>query len=374
MSDRKPRSRRTVRKTSQEDLISKFESGAGVSKKSQQMLDDLKQRDKSKESDVHDDPLFKTSSEIDRVLVDYIQPQPDNPRYLPVKFVRGIDSSDTKLLTNCVVCEKGLLENRLEKSNPRYNSVQREIEEIRGLAETLKHSELVHPITVWRKNMADYPIVSGHRRYYAIRFLYGGLIKVKVKIYAEKPKNLNVLRHIENFSRNDLALPDALESYSNAVLEIEALEGGVVKEGRASVIQSYLGLGKTSYYRYEKIYEFIDDVMPLAKDNIVVSLKAIYAEIKAAEKHGRDAVITYLRELKESGKFKKFDTPKPKVGRKKSFIKLPRIEVNQATAVEKLLKEDVTKLDIGIDWSKVDYKNPAEVESIVKTVVQALAK
>tara|TARA_Y100001951_G_C11277523_1_gene262945 strand:+ start:223 stop:1347 length:1125 start_codon:yes stop_codon:yes gene_type:complete len=374
VSDRKPRSRRTVSKTSQEDLISKFESGAGVSKKSQQMLDDLKQRDKSKESDVHDDPLFKTSSEIDRVLVDYIQPQPDNPRYLPVKFVRGIDSSDTKLLTNCVVCEKGLLENRLEKSNPRYNSVQREIEEIRGLAETLKHSELVHPITVWRKNMADYPIVSGHRRYYAIRFLYGGLIKVKVKIYAEKPKNLNVLRHIENFSRNDLALPDALESYSNAVLEIEALEGGVVKEGRASVIQSYLGLGKTSYYRYEKVYEFIDDVMPLAKDNIVVSLKAIYAEIKAAEKQGRDAVITYLRELKESGKFKKFDTRKPKVGRKKSFIKLPRIEVNQVTAVERLLKEDVTKLDIGIDWSKVDYKNPAEVESIVKTVVQALAK
>ena len=49
MSDRKPRSRRTVSKTSQEDLISKFESGAGVSKKSQQMLDDLKQRDKSKD-------------------------------------------------------------------------------------------------------------------------------------------------------------------------------------------------------------------------------------------------------------------------------------------------------------------------------------
>ena len=48
--------------------------------------------------------------------------------------------------------------------------------------------------------------------------------------------------------------------------------------------------------------------------------------------------------------------------------------MNQATAVERLLKEDVTKLDIGIDWSKVDYKNPAEVESIVKTVVQALAK
>ena len=84
MTAKKPRSRRVTKPSSQEDLISKFQSGEGVSKKSQQMLDDLKQRDKSKESNVHDDPLFKTSSEIDRVLVDYIQPQSDNPRYLPV--------------------------------------------------------------------------------------------------------------------------------------------------------------------------------------------------------------------------------------------------------------------------------------------------
>ena len=51
MTNAKKARRRTVAKiNSQEDLINKFESGEGVSKKSQQMLDDLKERDKSKES------------------------------------------------------------------------------------------------------------------------------------------------------------------------------------------------------------------------------------------------------------------------------------------------------------------------------------
>ena len=45
MNSPKKARRRTVGKVnSQEDLISQFESGEGVSKKSQQMLDDLKAR------------------------------------------------------------------------------------------------------------------------------------------------------------------------------------------------------------------------------------------------------------------------------------------------------------------------------------------
>ena len=183
MNRHKKASRRTVgRVNSQEDVRSQFESGEGVYKKGQQMLDDLNARDKSKESEGHDVPILKTSSELDRVLVDYIQPQSDNSRYLPVTFAQKADNESIAALDNCVVCEKGILENRLSKDNPRYDAVNLEIEEIKNLAETLKHSELVHPISVWRKNMTDYPIVAGHRRLYAIRFLYGGLIKVNVKI------------------------------------------------------------------------------------------------------------------------------------------------------------------------------------------------
>tara|TARA_Y200000002_G_scaffold215419_1_gene177761 strand:+ start:156 stop:1286 length:1131 start_codon:yes stop_codon:yes gene_type:complete len=376
MTAKKPRSRRVTKPSSQEDLISKFQSGEGVSKKSQQMLDDLKQRDKSKESNVHDDPLFKTSSEIDRVLVDYIQPQSDNPRYLPVKFAKRDDADSIALLKNCVVCEKGLIENRLDKSNPRYDAVDAEIEEIKGLAETLKHSELVHPIAVWRKNMSDYAIVAGHRRYYAIRYLYGGLIKIKVKIYAEKPKNINVLRHIENFSRNDLTLPDALNSYSNAVTELESIEGEKLSKSRASVVTSYLGIGRTTFYRYDKLYEYREFVMPLLENKIVESLRGLYEEIIKAEQEGREEVEKYLGSLLSQEKFHKYlQVPVvKKAGRTKQFISLPKVKVDKASAIKRLLTEDVTQLELGIDWNSVDFNDPVMLEKALKELFKSLSK
>ncbi len=374
---KKPRRRTVGKSTSQEDLISQFESGEGVSKKSQQMLDELKERDKSKESEVHDDPLFKTPSELDRVLVDYIQPQADNPRYLPVKFAKKADEESVSALADCVVCEKGVLENRLDKSNARYDAVNKEIEEIKGLAETLKHSELLHPIAVWRRNMSDYAIVAGHRRFYAIRYLYGGLIKVKVKIYAEKPKNLNVLRHIENFSRADLTPPDALTSYANAVQELETLERSHIQDDRSAVVTSYLGISRTSFYRYDKLYEYGEVVMPLLEKKIVTSLVGLYEEITKAEDHGKHAAaVSYLKSMNDAKKFFKFlplEAPK-KQGRAKQFIHLPKVKVSQTSAIRRLLTEDVTKLDTGIEWDKVDFEDAAALEKVLKSLLASLVK
>ena len=373
-SPKKARRRTVVKVNSQEDLISQFESGEGVSKKSQQMLDDLKARDKSKESEVHDDPIFKTSSELDRVLVDYIQPQSDNSRYLPVTFAQKSDDESIAALSNCVVCEKGVLENRLSKDNPRYDAVSLEIEEIKNLAETLKHSELVHPISVWRKNMTDYPIVAGHRRFYAIRFLYGGLIKVKVKIYAEKPRNLNVLRHIENFSRSDLTPPDALNSYAKAVRELESLEGAKMQTERTSLVTSYLGISRPSYYRYDKLYEHFEIVYKLLENKVVTSLIALYEEIKKAEKY--NDVERYLNRLADVGKFKKYipSNISKKPGRAKQYITMPKVKVTQTSAIRRLLTEDVTKLDIGIDWENVNFDDAAALEKVLKSLLVSLSK
>lgn len=373
-NERKARRRTVGKVNSQEDLINKFESGEGVSKKSQQMLDDLKERDKSKESEVHDDPIFKTASELDRVLVDYIQPQPDNARYLPVTFAQKSDDESIAALDNCVVCEKGVLENRLSKDNPRYDAVNKEIEEIRNLAETLKHSELVHPISVWRKNMTDYPIVAGHRRFYAIRFLYGGLIKIKAKIYAEKPQNLSVLRHIENFSRSDLTPPDALDSYAKAVRELENLEGSKMLTERISLVTSYLGISRTSFFRYDKLYEHFDVVHKLLENKVVTSLVALYEEIKKAEGHKDEE--RYLKMLVDAAKFTKYfpiDTPK-KPGRVKQYITMPKVKVTQTSAIRRLLTEDVTKLDVGIDWEKVNFDDAVAVEKVLKSLLASLSK
>ena len=267
-----------------------------------------------------------------------------------------------------------MLENRLSKDNPRYDAVSLEIEEIKNLAETLKHSELVHPISVWRKNMTDYPIVAGHRRFYAIRFLYGGLIKVKVKIYAEKPRNLNVLRHIENFSRSDLTPPDALNSYAKAVRELESLEGAKMQTERTSLVTSYLGISRPSYYRYDKLYEHFEIVYKLLENKVVTSLIALYEEIKKAEKY--NDVERYLNRLADVGKFKKYipSNISKKPGRAKQYITMPKVKVTQTSAIRRLLTEDVTKLDVGIDWENVNFDDAVALEKVLKSLLVSLSK
>lgn len=373
-----PRRRRVRDVTSQEDLINQLEQGEGVSKRSRQMLDDLKERDKAKASDVHDQPIFSTASEVDRILLDYLQPQPDNPRYLPVIIAKNTEPQTLADLTDCVVCEKGILENRLDKSNTRFSTVEKELDAIRELAETLKHNDLVHPITVWRANMSNYPIISGHRRYYAIRYLYGGMVKVKVKVYLKKPENVSVLRHIENFSRADLTPPDTLSSYINAVTELESILGsGALKSKRADTICSHLGISRAQHYRLDKLTEFREQTLPLLEKGVVTNISAFYAEInKAEESGGKAEVINYLKGIDSKGRFVKFmPVSKPQGrGRTKKFITMPKVDVGQTDAIKRLLTEDVTKLDIGIDWEDVDYNDATQLEKVLKQLMLTLAK
>lgn len=374
----KPRRRKVRDSRSQEDMISQFESGEGVSSRSRRMLDDLKTRDKSKQSDVHDQPLFSTSSEVDRILMDYIQPQADNPRYLPVKIPRDNNPETLSALDDCVVCEKGILENRLSKDNPRFNIIDIEVEKIKELAESLRHNELIQPITVWRANMSNYPIVSGHRRYYAIRYLYGGTVKVKTKIYPSKPKNIGVLRHIENFSRRDLTAPDTLKSYMAAISELStASDEEAFKRNKLSIVCTNLGISKTHYYRLEKLADYSEQVFAIWESGLDVGLNVLSAEIKKAEQHGGEkSVSAYLDSLQKNKKFHIFLEPtKPKGrGRTKQFISLPKVKVENTGVVKRLLTEDMTKLDIGIDWDDVDFDDALKVEQVLKKVIASLSK
>ncbi len=369
--------RRMARRSSQADLISQFQSGVGGSEKSRAMLDGMKKRDEEKTTIVHKEPLFKTPSETDRILVDYIQPQKDNPRYLPVVFADEPTPEAIAALTDCVVCEKDILENRLKPSDPRYAQVEDEIKEILALAETLRHNEMIHPIVVWRKNMTDYPIVAGHRRLYAVRYLYGGMVKIKTKIYPTRPANLNVLRHIENFSRSDLAPADAMRSYRNAVEEITNTMGDSLESNRHQTISSHLGIGVSTYYRYEKLSEYYDLVAPLLERRIASSLVSLHEEISLAEKQGRDAVIGYLDGMLKNNKYSQFSAPpEPEPPRKrasaKKYISLPKIKISQTSALRRLLTEDVTKMDTGIDWDSVDLDSPEELEEVIKAVLTTL--
>lgn len=53
---------------------------------------------------------------------------------------------------------------------------------------------------------------------------------------------------------------------------------------------------------------------------------------------------------------------------------MPKVKVTQTSAIRRLLTEDVTQLDVGIDWGKVDFEDAAMVEKVLKALLTALSK
>jgi ParB family chromosome partitioning protein len=381
--------RRTVKSkpTRPVDMVSEFEEASSVSKKSKKILEQMQAKEFDKKSTVHEEPLFNSGAQFDLVLMEYIRPQEDNPRYLPIKSSNSSKENQSSTLNDCVICEKGILENRLNKNNPRYDEIEAEIEAIKSLADSIKSNGLVQPITVWRGNTSNFPIISGHRRFYAISYLYGRMVKIKTKIYPEKPKNLHILRHVENFSRADLSASDALRSYAAAVQDLNdelAILTSATK--RKDTVTHQLGLSKTQYYRFEKAVKYYQALLPALDVGYISSIKNADEVIAKLEKvGGADKVHEYLDFLSVSGKYLNVEDyllenatekpkPKPKIGPAKRFISFPKIKINHSKSIIRLLKEDITKLDIGIDWDSLDMDDPKALEEALGHVIKELCK
>jgi ParB family chromosome partitioning protein len=374
-----PRRRTTKNNAHQEDLIAKFQNGEVDSKRSQEKLDGMKALDKTKENKEKNDPLFNSPSEVEFILLDYMQPQKDNPRFLPVVTSSNGSAESIAKLKDCVVCEKGILENRLDKSHPRFEEAELEIEQIILFAESLKRIDMVHPITVWRANMSNYPIISGHRRYYAVRYLYGGTIKVKAKVYLKKPRFVSVLRHAENFSRASLAATDAITDFMAAVKELEDnLKPEELKPNKVETVCQHLALSQATFYRFDKLSNYADLVKPLFEYKIATNIQELVAEIKKAEKAGgRKVVESYLQSMFTKKKFTPFLHKKEAStsrGRAKTYITMPKIKVSNKGAIKRLLTEDVTQLDLGIDWDTVDLDDTEQLEKALKIIISSLSK
>jgi ParB family chromosome partitioning protein len=276
-----------------------------------------------------------------------------------------------------VVCEKGLLENRLDKSDPQCTQVDDEIEKIIALAENIKELGLIHPITVWRANTTNYPVVTGHRRYYALRYLYGTNVKVRCKIHFERPSNLKAQRHAENFLRMNLPPAQALDSFIQARTEMAPDLEGLKATEAGQLVCKRLGMSNALRYRYEKLAQYEKEISALFKSKLFNSINAADEFVKECEKcfkSNSEEVSAYLQKILKSGKVV---SPQPKKAKKssaKKYFTLPKIRVEHSQAVKRLLTEDVTTLDIGVDWDNVDFEDPAHVEMLLERLIIHLTK
>ena len=131
--------------------------------------------------------------------------------------------------------------------------------------------------------------------------------------------------------------------------------------------------------------------MPLLVEGYVTQLKDFPDEMSKAEtKGGEEAVHQYLKAISDAKSFLPFSeigqritepetnesevqkVPKSR-GRAKKFISFPKVDVAHSSAIKRLLSEDVTKLDLGIEWDRLDLDDTKQLEDVLKTIIKKLS-
>ncbi|MBW8191389.1 ParB N-terminal domain-containing protein [Neiella marina] len=388
----KPRKRRNVaRASSQQQLINDLkDQSVPMGAKAEKLAASNSFTSKQDASHL-DEPLFADKFSLEHIIVQRISPQEDNARFLPIATTLG-DADKIAAATDCVVCDKGILENRLAKDHPRYAEVDAEIAEIISLSRSIKREGLIHPITVWRQTTSSYPILAGHRRYYAVLFLYGHLVSIRIKIYLKKPKRPQVIRFMENNLRQDTSFYDTLRSYEFAITELSPeLPADLPPIERLKRVMEFLGVGKTTYYRLNKLLNYKSILEPLLAAN-VGNQTELYNKVIELEKTAPNEVDAQLTQwvndvlsgaVDISVEAPEQETPssrpapkkaKRTSGRVRKHYSIPKLPVSNPEPIKQLVSRGFASIDCGVDWDALDYGDVTKVQEALEVAIQKLVE
>lgn len=374
---------RQVKRNPNEDLLNELTKGNALhNPQSKETFERLKKIEEAKQSEDTADKVFSDIYSLEAVLLGYMRPQEDNPRYLPVGRTSG-EINEIEKLTDCIVCEKGILENRLNDDNPRKEVANETIEYIKELSDSIKSEGLIEPIIVWQKSTTSFPIIAGHCRYYALRYLYGTDRQVRVHVYLNKPENVGLLRFIENTKRENLSTIDSIASFEQALKEITPeFETCESKGERSKLIAKRMGLSLTHYYRFYRIYSRIEILQPLLL-SISVGMNSLENFISQVEKENKgnedEALMIAVKEAIAGGSL----TYKPNevtllkthgAGPRAKYFSIPKLSIEQPEQLKTLLFSDVSQINCGVNWEQLDFNDPKMVKDALKKLINNLFK
>lgn len=160
------------------------------------------------------------------------------------------ENQESNSRTRFVIYDSPLV-NPFEVDDARYREAQETINSIKRLAGSIRESGLLNNIEVYTSG-SQYHIVHGHKRYFALKCLYGDNHAINCTVHRRKPKDLLIRRFAENSARSDLSL------------QAELLQFEKTLEGMHEV------------YPNEKLtIRFVADTLALKKSKVGVYLKVL---------------------------------------------------------------------------------------------------
>jgi len=177
----------------------------------------------------------------------------------------------------------------IDDSNPRAAEMRAQLEEIEGLAATIKSSGLMNPIEVYR--MGDrFEIATGQRRYLAHRML--GLPMIRASVLLKKPDALRTQQWVENEQRSNMSLPERVFGLREVFAEAGLIDAS--RAERAKYMIEAMGMKQSSAYRYLAIYDAPPEIHDAIRDGHLTSVTTAYQICSRPDDEVLGALQAYL--------------------------------------------------------------------------------
>ncbi|WP_282131205.1 hypothetical protein [Pseudoalteromonas aliena] len=337
--------------------------------------------------------LNDESFEYKSIFFSSVAPDPTNGRFLPSIF---IDDEHAKLFVarklskgqliklyhaeDHVLIGKSVIINCITRSNEDRKRASQTINSIIELGDNISVSEMIQVPTVFPLEDGKYQILTGHRRFFALVYAKGYGAVAQFKVYDTKPLLTKVKQFQENASREDLPQYGKLQAFLNARIEIDTLNKVRALSGMSRLtireIVSTLGISMGAYDNYNVLVRY-PSVTIAYENGCSYSFIKMKKLILSIESNYKTQHVKSTLDVLDKKEISKLIEQQIQGIRKLSEKVLPSFTIqslNSQSGLKKLLTQDVTKMDINVDWDSLDWKDKKSVSAALNKLVDYLNK
>lgn len=341
----------------------------------------------------YNEELYSTSFEYKSIFLSLIQPDPTNGRFLPSILINDEHAKQfcSRKITkkqlieiydgeNHVLVGKHCIINCLKHGSDDWNKASKTIESIIDLGENISMSEMIQVPTIYPIEHDRYQLLTGHRRFFALVYAKGYGSAAQFKIYDKQPIFVKIKQFQENSSREDLPQYGKLMAFSNALIEVEALNNAKIRTGEKKLTvketATALGISMGAYDNYNVLtrYAAVQRAYESGLSFSFVKVKKIVLSVESQYK-----LENNITSLRSSDRKTISETIYAQLTNKRDDLAHTqpkhdfRIKpIHSASALKKLLTNNVMELDIDIDWSSIDWQDHSSVSKALNTIVNYL--
>lgn len=321
----------------------------------------------------------------DKIPMDRISTNPDNPRQLPITVTDIVDYRDrVRAKVGNSGTDEQFFTAAVDMIASERDVVQSTLEEIILLAKSIGRNGLFNPISVYREQGnsdnqgSRYTILSGERRFLAHTFLSRPTIKAEVREKETDRVESLIGALAENINREDLSTAEEFTAVERLVQLVEARNMAPLD---GAGLHHLVAKSPRTCRRYLQLIRGPEEVRKAIREGRLTNFRdaerALHTSLDDVLSGDTPIVMktdfTVSSEIAEEGSEKKKKSMEPKAGRKRLAVSLGKTSdiTSLQLIMRKVLGNDkYTQVARDVNWTDYDSVQQAWTQffqSIVKS-------